>query len=196
MTVACLPAASCTATDTLRMHPRGFMFATITAIVMAAGGLGLGSASLVISSRAAAKQRSLQAAMSEQVGLVAREVVKHSAAMAAVQDLRSSQVYSDLAGRLDGLEFVAAEQLITRDEVSMAFAELARIEEQRLRQQQSYGVVAQPAPAVTAAPEPAPPRPTDPWSGQTPPDPTALIKEIAQMNERLKQRLQGGSNPS
>lgn len=168
------------------------MFATITALVMAAGGLGLGATSLMISNRASSRQRAQQALITEQVGLVAREMVKHSTVMAAAQDIKSSQVFSELAGRLEGLEFAAAEQLITRDEVSAAFAELARIEEQRLRQQQAYSV-STPAPIaqVTAIqPEPAAPRAADPWNGQAPSDPAALIRDIAEMNERLRQRLQ------
>jgi len=168
------------------------MFATITALVMAAGGLGLGATSLVISSRASSRLRAQQALIADQMGLVVRETVKHSTAMAAAQDIKASQVFSELAGRLEGLEFAATEQLITRDEVSAAFAELARIEEQRLRQQQVYGA-GTPTPVAQATAiqgDSTGQRAADPWTGRPPSDPAALVREIAEMNERLKQRLQ------
>lgn len=73
------------------------------------------------------------------------------------------------------------ERMITREEVSEAFAELARIEEQRLRQ-------------ATARPLPSSGTPAgDPWAAPlsaAPADPQRLLQEITEMNARLRERLQ------
>lgn len=90
---------------------------------------------------------------------------------------------------VQSLEKQAVERLITREEVSEAFAELARIEEQRLRQ---AAAARQAEPAV---------RPVsslgigagDPWgtsAAGAPTDAQTLLREITEMNARLRERLQ------
>lgn len=172
------------------------MLSTITALILSAAGAGLGTAGCVMAARSGAKQRDFSVS-------VANQLVKHTTAMAAAQGLKSDQAFMELSARLEGLEFTAAEQLITRAEVSSAFAELAAIEEQRQRQaaavRASVAVMppVTPAPMVAANAAQAPAagaQSADPWGSATavdvaPANPATLISEITAMNERLREKL-------
>lgn len=90
---------------------------------------------------------------------------------------------------VQSLEKQAIERLITREEVSEAFAELARIEEQRLRQ---AAAARQAEPAVRPVPSLGMGA-GDPWATSAagaPADPQTLLREITEMNARLRERLQ------
>lgn len=185
------------------------MFATITALVISTAGLGFGAAGCVMAGRTAKRGRALEAATSQQIGLVLQAMsnqVQHIDALMASQEGKVQMSAAMLSERLRGLETIALEELITREEVSAAFAELAAIEQQRTRQaamQQSLSVapvinpsgtqVSQPGAngfPVTAMPG-ARAGLDDPWSNAKPPaDPAQLLSEIAAMNERLRQRIQ------
>jgi len=175
------------------------MLATIASLMLGLTGAGLGYAGWHTATRSAVKQR-------EQIALIANEVVRHSIRVAAetskrneegLMSLRSQLVSLEatafgLGAQLEGLENTAFEQLITRGEVSAAFAELAAIEEQRQRQ---AAAVRATAPAPIAAGNPmSPPVVVDPWPTAVeaaPSDPAALISEITAMNERLREKLRG-----
>ena len=177
------------------------MLATITALFLGTAGVGLGTAGCVLAARAGARQQALLGRVDQQIGLVAGELVKHSTALTMSQDLKTAQALGEINARLDGLEFTAAEQLITRGEVSQAFAELAAIEEQRQRQVAAMRtatpatapMAAKPIAAAFGDPGAAPA--ANPWaeppqeSAAPPADPAALISEITSMNERLRERL-------
>jgi hypothetical protein len=138
------------------------MLATIASLVLGLTGAGLGYAGWHTATRSAVKQR-------EQIALIANEVVRHSIRVAAETSKRSEEglmslsaqlgnlevTALDLRAQLEGLENTAFEQLITRGEVSAAFAELAAIEEQRQRQAAAVRATA-PAPIAAGNPMPSP----------------------------------------
>lgn len=180
------------------------MFATITALVLSTAGLGFGAAGCVMAGRCAKRHRAFEAAARTQIGLVLQATagqVQHIDALLNAQDNKAQMSTAILAERLAGLENMALEELITREEVSAAFAELAAIEQQRARQaalqQQGVGAVVNagvrlaPTGPVVAAPVAAQSA-EDPWINAAPPaDPAKLLEEISAMNERLRQKIQG-----
>jgi hypothetical protein len=162
------------------------MLATIASLVLGVTGAGLGYAGWHTATRSAARQR-------EQIALIASEVVRHSIQVATETSIRNEEGLMNLSAQLENLEITAFEQLITRGEVSAAFAELAAIEEQRQRQSAAVRATAAPAPSngsLTQAPAVV-----DPWpataSEPAPTDQAVLISEITAMNERLREKLRG-----
>lgn len=178
------------------------MLATIASLVLGVTGAGLGYAGWHTATRSAAKQRDFST-------LVANQLVRHTTAVIAEQSMRSQEAFAVLSdrldafeylrARLDGLEFATTEQLITRAEVSAAFAELAAIEEQRQRQAAAVRATAASIPPIAPAPMVAAnaaqgSAPVDPWSSSAaldaaPANPATLISDITAMNERLREKL-------
>jgi len=177
------------------------MFTTALAIALNFLGLGFGTAAMALSLLTARRQRLAETAFQERTQAQAVAVLdvarQSSANQVAARAAMSDQALTFLHERLDGLELLATDQLITRAEVSGAFAELAAIEEQR-QQQAARSARATGAPQIPAPvfPVEVAPAPADPWGlpGQPaapPVDTGVLLREIAAMNERLQQRMQG-----
>jgi hypothetical protein len=200
------------------------MFTTAFAIILGSIGAGTGFASLLACLLTFRKQRLFEERMFHESLSVAeflqRKIETNSAQVFRAAESQSAQMVAEgvnevngtvavLINRLDGLEFATAEELITRAEVSAAFAELAAIEEQRQRQSmRDPGTVnampvnrfgpfltgAQVEIAPSAFSTEAVPGQADPWKtsdqvNAAPADPAALLKEIAAMNQRLQGRL-------
>lgn len=172
------------------------MFTTALAIALSSAGLAVSAAAMALSLKVSRRHKLFAQRTEEGAAIVLRT---------AGSMLEQNATFAD---RLDGFEAIAADHLITRAEVSAAFAELAAIEEQRQQQalRNSWGG-SNTAPLGAGAPAIAAPVPTgglageaglgqtDPWAASAaapaPADPSALLREIAVMNERLKQRMQG-----
>jgi hypothetical protein len=200
------------------------MFTTAFAIILGSVGAGTGFASLLACLLTFRKQRLFEERMFRESLSVAeflqRKIETDSARVFRAAESQSAQMVAKsanevggtvavLINRLEGLEFAATEELITRAEVSAAFAELAAIEEQRQRQSmRDPGTVnampvnpfgpfltgAQAEVAPSAFSTEAMPGQVDPWktsdqASAAPADPAALLKEIAAMNQRLQGRL-------
>jgi hypothetical protein len=157
------------------------MLATIASLILGVTGAGLGYAGWHTATRSAARQR-------EQIALVAGEVARHSIQVATETSIRNEQGLLSLGAQLENLEITAFEQLITRGEVSAAFAELAAIEDQRQRQAAASRAAMAPMSSVVQAPSVADPWPTA-AAEVAPSDPAALISEITAMNDRLREKL-------
>lgn len=194
------------------------MFTTAFAIILGSVGLSFGATALMASLATSRKYRSFEKALRQkteaEAALVFRAANAMSEQMVSAQAAKSAQAVAWLGDRLDGLELAAADQLITRAEVSAAFAELAVIEEQRQQDARARAAsaaapvypfsVGAGAPAVVppaGLPPELPSGQADPWSisspaSSAPSDPSALLREIAVMNKRLQQRMQNMNGAS
>lgn len=173
------------------------MLATITALWLGIAGTGLGAAGCFLAARAGSRQRAILGRVDQlaQIALVTNDLAKHSIATARGQEVESNQFFAVLSSRLDDLEITATEQLITRGEVSQAFAELAAIEEQRQRQAMAARATqVADVPATIVNRDPGAAQQGDPWASSQAPvvvSPSTLIDEITAMNERLREKLRG-----
>jgi hypothetical protein len=188
------------------------MFTTAFAIVLSSVGLSASTAALLVSLVTSRRQKEFQKFLNTKVeaesALAFGAARMESAEMMTAHASNAAQAVAMLNERLEGLELVATEQLITRAEVSAAFSELAAIEEQRQRQAAARSAMApgampsspftvqsgfQAEVATSPFSTEALPGQIDPWKASdqaaAPVDPAALLREITAMNQRLQGRI-------